>query len=449
MDISYVFDYTYILLYNLAFSSLPVIFLGILDQDVDDKVSLAVPQLYRRGIERLEWTQLKFWTYMIDGVYQSVICFYFTYLVFMPATFNTESGQTVSDYKRMGVYIGHPAVFVVNFYVLLNTYRWDWFMVLMTAISILLIWFWTGVYTAFDSSFTFYEAAPQVYGQLSYWATFLLTIVVCLAPRFAAKAFQKIYLPYDIDVVREQIRQGKFDYLHGAGPAEQSGGNADITKDEFSSSTSEASGKQVAAGGDSKKQPAAMHRGHHSQAMSEDMRPIYPPSVAPTQATTHNARSHNGSDGTDYTGHRSSLDRAFPPAYTPGSPQSAHHPPPGGAGATYGHMSGRYDTAPSSPMPPATPTMTVEDTEAPPGRSSLDPAARPSMDRPRPSFDRLRSSMDRTRPSFEASRDFTSAAYLSRVESSQSQGDSRRESLAASRSREPSRRRDVSEDLRS
>ena len=60
-DISYLFDYTYILLVNLAFTSLAVIFMGILDQDVTDKVSLAVPQLYRRGIERKEWTQRKFW----------------------------------------------------------------------------------------------------------------------------------------------------------------------------------------------------------------------------------------------------------------------------------------------------------------------------------------------------------------------------------------------------
>lgn len=60
-DMTYVYDYTYILLFNLAFTSLPVIFMGVLDQDVSDKVSLAVPQLYRRGIERKEWTQPKFW----------------------------------------------------------------------------------------------------------------------------------------------------------------------------------------------------------------------------------------------------------------------------------------------------------------------------------------------------------------------------------------------------
>ena len=60
-DQTYLYDYTYILLFNLAFTSLPIIFLGVLDQDVSDKVSLAVPQLYRRGIERKEWTQRKFW----------------------------------------------------------------------------------------------------------------------------------------------------------------------------------------------------------------------------------------------------------------------------------------------------------------------------------------------------------------------------------------------------
>ena len=60
-DQTYLYDYTYILLFNLAFTSLPIIFMGVLDQDVSDKVSLAVPQLYRRGIERKEWTQPKFW----------------------------------------------------------------------------------------------------------------------------------------------------------------------------------------------------------------------------------------------------------------------------------------------------------------------------------------------------------------------------------------------------
>lgn len=60
-DMTYLFDMTYILMFNLFFTSLPVGIMGILDQDVSDKVSLEVPQLYRRGIERMEWTPSKFW----------------------------------------------------------------------------------------------------------------------------------------------------------------------------------------------------------------------------------------------------------------------------------------------------------------------------------------------------------------------------------------------------
>jgi phospholipid-translocating ATPase len=214
-DCTYIYDYTYIVLFNLAFTSLPVILLGVFDQDVGDKVSLAVPQLYTRGIERLEWTQSKFWLYMVDGVYQSAIVFFMAYLCFAPGNFLPENGLNIDDYGRMGVFVATAAVIVVNLYVLNNVYRWDWLTLLIVFISIMLIWFWTGIYTAFKAAYTFYGAAPQVYGTLSFWAFLLLTVIMCLMPRFVSKAIQKIYFPYDVDIIREQVRQGKFDYLEG------------------------------------------------------------------------------------------------------------------------------------------------------------------------------------------------------------------------------------------
>lgn len=319
---------------------------------------------------------------MFDGLYQSVIAFYFTYLQFMPANFETEDGRNVNDYKRLGVYIVNPIVVVVNVYILINTYRWDWFMLLITGISILLIWFWTGVYTSFTAGFTFYGAASQVYGALTFWAIGLLTVVMCLLPRFGAKAFQKMYMPYDIDVIREQVRRGKFDYLKDVDPTAVSTPAPDKLA-ESSSSSEMSNGKPKDDRGHRRYTPPR-------QTFEDDQRPIYPPSIAAT-ATTNNPRSNNGSDGTDYTGHRSSLDRQFPMV-------SSNN---------------------------ANPTITRQDGGDPFGFDRPQQGshfARPSVDRPRPSFDRLRSSMDRTRPSFEASNDFTSAAYLSRVESSQSQG---------------------------
>ena len=372
--------------------------MGILDQDVSDKVSLAVPQLYRRGIERKEWTQRKFWTYMVDGLYQSVLVYYFAYLNFRPANFLTESGQGIGDYKRMGTYIANPAVVIVNTYILMNTYRWDWFMGLITTISALLIFFWTGVYTAFTSGFTFYQAAPEVYGNLSFWCNFLLTVIMCLLPRFTAKSFQKMYRPRDVDIVREQIRQGKFEYLKEVEPDHINPMPEKMVTDSASSSNSPKQGPNG-----------------HPVGMSDDTRPIYPPSTAAT-ATTHTG--HGGSDGTEYTNHpaslRASLDRQF------GSP-----------------VGGRTDK--TDLTTPITPTINADDDLMNAPTPTLE-RPRPSYERPmRPSFERFRSSMDRTRPSFEASNDFTSAAYLTRVESTQSGSKMQPTS---------SRRQDISSSLR-
>ena len=284
---------------------------------------------------------------MFDGVYQSVICFFMPYLLFRAANFVTHDGLDINDTKRIGVYVANAVIVVVNVYILLNTYKWDWLMVLLVSISILLIWFWTGVYTAFTASTQFYKAAPEVYGQLSFWALSLLTVIICLLPRFTIKAFQKIFLPLDVDIIREQVRQGKFSYL-----------------DRYEAYVPHA--KVPSASSSDLSQPL---KGHPERrvSMEEDQRPIYPPSVAAT-GTTRNARSQNGSDGTEYTRHKTSLEQ---------------------------------------------PT-------------------RPSFDRPRPSFDRLRSSMDQVRPSFEASNHFTSAALLTRMESSHSDVPQRRPPVGSS-----------------
>ncbi|KAN0076165.1 SEN1 N terminal domain containing protein [Elaphomyces granulatus] len=295
-DGSYLYDYTYIVLVNVAFTSLPVIFMGIFDQDVDDKVSLAVPQLYMRGIEQLEWSQPKFWLYMLDGLYQSVMCFFMPYLLFRPANFVHSNGMNINDRPRIGVLVASSAVLASNGYILLNTYRWDWLTVLINMISSLLIFFWTGVWSSVTSSGQFYKAAPEIYGALSFWVVLLLTVIICLLPRFAIKALQKVFFPRDVDIIREQVIQGEFKYLeqfeaYVPPKAADIGTTPDSELSAVSSDTGRTLEKKV------RKEPT----------IPEDERPIYPPSVAPT-ATTHNPRSQTGSDGTNYA---ASLDLGY------------------------------------------------------------------------------------------------------------------------------------------
>lgn len=267
---------------------------------------------------------------MLDGFYQSLICFFMTYLLYRPATGVTDNGLDLSDRNRMGVFVACSAVTASNTYILLNTYRWDWLTVLINAISSLLIFFWTGVYTSVDSSGQFYRAAREVFGTLTFWALTFLTVTMCLCPRFTIKSIQKIYFPKDVDIVREQVVTGYFKYL-----------------DEYEAYVPPTARDLSPASTDLGKIDVSTKR---PKSVPEDERPIYPPSVAPT-ATTHNPRSQNGSDGTGYT-----------------------------ASLEFRHQQ----------------------------QQSIDHG---------PSYDRVRRSMDPVRSSFEVTRDFTSAAMLSRMES--------------------------------
>ena len=58
----------------LTLLSLPVLFMGIFGQEVDDKISLAVPHLFMRGIERREWSEVKFWC-----VIDTIVCYLHRY----------------------------------------------------------------------------------------------------------------------------------------------------------------------------------------------------------------------------------------------------------------------------------------------------------------------------------------------------------------------------------
>ncbi|ODQ78763.1 hypothetical protein BABINDRAFT_162450 [Babjeviella inositovora NRRL Y-12698] len=208
-DGSYLFEYTYLMFYNLAFTSIPVVLMGIVDQDVSDVVSLLVPQLYKTGILRSEWTITKFWWYMGDGLYQSVISFYFPYLCFYKG-FVGMDGLTRDHRFWMGMYVATIAAAACNIYILFHQYRWDWLLSLLVAVSILLVFGWTGVWTSFTSSQEFYNAASQVYGSASFWVCLFVGIMACILPRFAYDFAQKLYFPKDVDIVRECVARGDF-----------------------------------------------------------------------------------------------------------------------------------------------------------------------------------------------------------------------------------------------
>ncbi|KAI5966195.1 uncharacterized protein KGF55_000504 [Candida pseudojiufengensis] len=221
-DGSYLYEYTYLMFYNLAFTSLPVIVLAVFDQDVSDTVSLLVPQLYISGILSKDWSQYKFIIYMIDGLYQSVISFFFPFLLFYKS-FQNPQGMTIDHRFFMGVVAACIAVTACDLFVLLKQHRWDWLSLLIYAISILLVYFWTGVWSVNKNySGEFYRAGAQTLGTLGVWCCIFIGIIACLLPTFTIDFLRVNFKPTDVDIIREQVRNGKFDdYPEGYDPTDK------------------------------------------------------------------------------------------------------------------------------------------------------------------------------------------------------------------------------------
>lgn len=120
----------------------------------------------------------------------------------------TGTGLALNGREQMGVYIACASVCVVNLYILINQFRWDWLSVMVIVASTLLVWIWTAIYSQFSSTGAFYRSVENVFAAASFWATVFLTVTISLLPRVTAKILQKVYYPRDIDIIREQSLGG-------------------------------------------------------------------------------------------------------------------------------------------------------------------------------------------------------------------------------------------------
>ncbi|KAK8940236.1 putative phospholipid-transporting ATPase 9 [Platanthera guangdongensis] len=72
-----VYDDWFLSLYNVLFTSIPVIVLGVFDQDVSARFCLKFPILYQEGVQNLLFSWRRVLTWMLNGVISAVIVFFF------------------------------------------------------------------------------------------------------------------------------------------------------------------------------------------------------------------------------------------------------------------------------------------------------------------------------------------------------------------------------------
>ncbi|XP_059952802.1 probable phospholipid-transporting ATPase IM isoform X5 [Mesoplodon densirostris] len=202
-----VYDQWFITLFNIVYTSLPVLAMGIFDQDVNDQNSMDCPQLYKPGQLNLLFNKHKFFICMAHGIYTSLALFFIPYGAFYNVA--GEDGQHIADYQSFAVTMATSLVIVVSVQIALDTSYWTvinhvfiWGSI-ATYFSILFTMHSNGLFGIFPRQFPFVGNARHSLTQKCIWLVILLTIVASVMPVVAFR-FLKVDL---FPTLSDQIRQ--------------------------------------------------------------------------------------------------------------------------------------------------------------------------------------------------------------------------------------------------
>ncbi|XP_072984045.1 putative phospholipid-transporting ATPase 9 isoform X2 [Typha latifolia] len=183
-------------LYNVFFTSLPVIALGVFDQDVSARFCLKFPMLYQEGVQNVLFSWARIIGWMLNGIVSGIIIFFFCTNALQHQAFR-KGGEVVS-LDILGTTMYTCVVWVVNCQMALSV---SYF----TLIQHIFIWggiaFWyifLLIYGAMPTSFSTTAFMVFVEGlapALSYWIVTLFVVIATLIPYIAYGSIQMRFFP--------------------------------------------------------------------------------------------------------------------------------------------------------------------------------------------------------------------------------------------------------------
>lgn len=182
--------------YNVFFTSLPVIALGVFDQDVSARFCLKFPLLYQEGVQNVLFSWLRILGWMFNGVLNATIIFFLTISAYQHQAF--RKGGEVVGLEILGTTIYTIIIWVVNLQMALSvTY--------FTLIQHVFIWggitIWYlfllayGAITPTISTTAFMVFVEGLAPSPSFWILTLLVAIAALVPYFAYSAIQMRFFP--------------------------------------------------------------------------------------------------------------------------------------------------------------------------------------------------------------------------------------------------------------
>ncbi|XP_068972085.1 phospholipid-transporting ATPase VD isoform X1 [Bombus flavifrons] len=183
-------DQIYLMLYNLMFTSMPPLVLGIYDRVASPGVLLSNPHLYKRGRLGLVYQTYTFWITIADALYQSIVIFFVNEGVYYDSTVDIwEFGTTVMT----------CSVVIMLTNIAIEIRSW-------TIIHLLAVMGSLGVFFGFCLIYNVvcvncmgllcsYWVMEMAIMRYTYWLTVLLTCVLALMPKLFCRTIKSTIAP--------------------------------------------------------------------------------------------------------------------------------------------------------------------------------------------------------------------------------------------------------------
>ncbi|PKA61390.1 Phospholipid-transporting ATPase 3 [Apostasia shenzhenica] len=194
-------------LYNVIFTALPVIIVGLFDKDVSALISKKYPELYKEGIRNMffKWRVVAIWAFF--SVYQSLVIYNITLVSSQNG--HNSSGKIFGQWN-VSTMAFTCVVVTVNLRLLMacnSITKWHH----MSVWGSILAWFvfifiYSGIMTPWDRNRKMYILLFVLMSTFYFYVSLFLIPVVALLGDFVFQGVQRLLFPYDYQIVQEMHR---------------------------------------------------------------------------------------------------------------------------------------------------------------------------------------------------------------------------------------------------
>ncbi|RKP00818.1 hypothetical protein CXG81DRAFT_3170, partial [Caulochytrium protostelioides] len=198
--------YPYLLLYNLLLSSLPVIVLGVFEQDLWQEYIPYFPLTYAQGLEQKLVTFKEFLLVTFEAIYQSIVCFFIPmYALGEHATHRHDT--LAGSLTRLSMVVCICSCLNANLYIAVRSNNWSWILVGIQLFGFFCLVVFTLIYSSLDWKATGGEPitgiAEDMFRLPHFWFSLVMTVFLSHLPRTLFAFIHSQIAPSDMDLARE------------------------------------------------------------------------------------------------------------------------------------------------------------------------------------------------------------------------------------------------------